>query len=655
MRFLGLEVHDAPAVEVRDFRIPERASPTLVKLATRAGALQAVHDNRGGWWPIVREPYTGAWQRNMEWTTDTVLAHHAVYACITRIAQDIGKLRPKLVERDDDGIWTETENAAHSHVLRRPNRFQNHIQFKESWAISKLSRGNTYCLIERDLRGVPSAFYVLDPSRVKVLVAPDGAVFYELHADNLAGLETDVLAVPASEIIHDRMNCLYHPLVGTSPIFACGTAANMGLQIQTNASAFFANGSNLSGVLTTALPITKEKSQELSDIWNASYGGGQSGRVAVLGGGLSFQSMRMSAVDSQMIEHLKWTAETVCSTFHVPPWKVGIGEQPAYTKPETSNNAYYSDCLQSHIEQWELCMDEAFGFLETKTDARWLGVELDLDGLIRMDADSQIETLGKAVGGSVLTVNEARKRLDQKPVPGGESIWMQQQNYSLNALAARDRNDPFAKPEPAQLPAPEPQKQLTAGEPAAEAERSASFGFLVRDWLETGFRQIAERVDAQRTELVSLRADMETRAALPAPAPEPVPVEVVVEPESDSLEQWDGWFARDALVMVREAQATQGRVVDDAQRQQFAEFSASTRAAIDTLTATVQTLAARETVVHVAAPQVHLAPTVHVAPPDVNVALTMQPEPGKTVTRSSKVIRDSVGSIVGVETTEEAG
>jgi phage portal protein BeeE len=57
------------------------------------------------------------------------------------------------------------------------------------------------------------------------------------------------MAVPASEIIHDRMNCLYHPLVGTSPIFACGTAANMGLQIQENSSAFFGNGSNPSGIL----------------------------------------------------------------------------------------------------------------------------------------------------------------------------------------------------------------------------------------------------------------------------------------------------------------------------------------------------------------------------------------------------------------------
>jgi phage portal protein BeeE len=77
-----------------------------------------------------------------------------------------------------------------------------------------------------------------------------------------------------------------------------------------------------------------------------------------------------------------------------------------------------------------------------------LGVELDLTGLFRMDQGGQVETLTKAVGGSLLTVNDARKRMDEKPVAGGDSIWMQQQNYSLEALAERDKNDPFKKPEP---------------------------------------------------------------------------------------------------------------------------------------------------------------------------------------------------------------
>lgn len=432
-------------------------------LEIRRAGLSPVSDDRGGWRSLVREAYAGAWQRNIEWTTDTVLAHHAVYACITRIAQDIGKLRPKLVERDADGIWTEVENRAHSPALRRPNRFQNHIQFKESWAISKLTHGNTYVLIERDQRDVPAAFYVLDPSRVAVLVAPDGAVFYELKTDNLAAIDTDQITVPASEIIHDRMNCLYHPLVGTSPIFACGAAANMGLQIETNSAAFFGNGSNPSGILATPSPITREQSAELSDLWNARFGRDKAGGVAVLGNGMTFTAMRMTAVDSQMIEHLKWTAENVCTAFHVPSWKVGVGQQPAYTKPEMANHTYYSDCLQSHIEQMELCLDEAFGFLTSKTEDRWLGVELDLDGLLRMDKSSQVTSLVEGIRGGLYTPNDARRKVDEKPVPGGATIWLQKQDIPIE-VAFENATNPPPPPAPPALPAPEPQKTLPPGD-----------------------------------------------------------------------------------------------------------------------------------------------------------------------------------------------
>lgn len=382
----------------------------------------------------------------MEWTTDTVLAHPFVYACIRRIAQDVGKLRPKLVEQDADGIWSEVESAAFSPVLRRPNHYQNHIQFKEWWTTSKLTHGNAYALIERDQRGVPKAFYILDPSRVTVLVSPDGSVFYQLKQDNLAGLGESEVAVPASEIAHDRINPIFHPLVGTSPIFAGGAAAFMGLQIQGNSSAFFSNGSNPSGILSAVTSITPEKSAQLSELWNARFGKDKSGGVAVLGDGMKFEAMRMTATDSQLIEQLGWTAETICTVFGVPPFKVGVGQQPTYQNGEILNGIYYSDCLQAHIESFELCMDRALGLDVEKTEGRWMGVELDLDGLLRMDSAAQADVLVKLAGGPVMTPDEARARMDLSPLDGGDTLYRQQQEYSLAALAERDRDKPFAKP-----------------------------------------------------------------------------------------------------------------------------------------------------------------------------------------------------------------
>jgi HK97 family phage portal protein len=422
------------------------------------------------WWPWIRESSAGAWQRNEEWALDTVLAHHAVYACITLIANDIGKLRQRIVEQQSDGIWQEVETPAFTPVLRRPNRYQNHIQFKQWWITSKLIRGNAYALKQRDNRGVVTALYLLDPSRVNVLIAPDGSVYYQLMQDNLSGLDDKNVTVPASEIIHDRMNCLFHPLVGISPIYASGAAANIGLKIQNNSTKFFTNDSNPGGVLMIPGAIPQTKADELKTKWETGYSGDNAGKIAILSDGMKFQPLRMSAVESQLIEILKWTAEVVCSTFHVPPYKIGVGQAPSYNNIEALQQDYYNTCLQSLIEEYEACMDEGLG-LETKTNGRQMGVELDLDGLLRMDTATQVETLAEAVKGSIMTPNTALRRLNLKPVEGGDTIYMQQQNYSLAALNKRDqREDPFATAGSA-APAPSPITDPDDDEEAVTAER----------------------------------------------------------------------------------------------------------------------------------------------------------------------------------------
>src|SRR5215217_518583 len=182
-----------------------------------SGTYNTISNSRG-WTPFIQEPFSGAWQRNMEVTKEDMLAYPAVFACITLIANDIAKLKLKLVKLDENGIWVETKNAAYDPVLRRPNRYQNRIQFIQSWIYSLLINGNTYVLKVRDNRNVVTALYVLDPLRVFPLVATDGSIWYEIPADELNGVSEPV-RIPASEIIHDRANTFYHDLVGVSPLY----------------------------------------------------------------------------------------------------------------------------------------------------------------------------------------------------------------------------------------------------------------------------------------------------------------------------------------------------------------------------------------------------------------------------------------------------
>jgi len=422
-------------------------------------------DNRGtGWLGVIRESFTGAWQANVEIHQDTVLAFSTVFSCVTLIASDIAKMRVKLVELTGDGIWKETQSAAFTPVLRKPNHFQNRIQFYESWVLSKLTTGNTYALKQRDARGVVVKLYILDPRRVTPLVGDDGSVFYDLKADNISMLQEGVV-VPASEIIHDRMNCLFHPLVGISPIYACGLAAMQGHEIQSNSARFFRNGSKPGGVLTAPGAIGEDTAKRLKEHWDQNFSGENSGKVAVLGDGLTYEGMALSAADSQLIEQLKWSAETVCSVFHMPGYKVGVGTSPTYNNAEILNQVYYSDCLQSLIEALELCLDEG---LELPTP---YGTEFDLDGLLRMDTGALYKANNDAIGGGWMAPNEGRKRAGLAPVPGGDSPFMQQQQFSLEALAKRDQDDPFSKPAAPSAPAAGDTPADTADDETPEPSR----------------------------------------------------------------------------------------------------------------------------------------------------------------------------------------
>jgi HK97 family phage portal protein len=403
-------------------------------------------------YPIIHEPFPGAWQQNRSITTDSAASYHADFACKTLIARDIAKLRVKLTEQDSDEIWSETSNSAYSPVLRRPNDYQTRNQFFECWVLSKLSRGNTYVLKVRDNRNVVTALHVLDPTRVQPLVSTDGSVFYSLSQDYLAGI--DEVTVPAREIIHDRMNCLFHPLIGTPPVFASGLASMLGLNAQRASALLFENASTPGGILTLPGEISQEEEQRFKEQWETRFSRVNLGRVAVMTGGAKYEKMAMTNVEGQMVESLRWSAEVVCSVYHVPPFKVGVNPLPSHiANIQALNVEYFSQALQTHLEEIEELLDQALGI-------GWsvgMGTEFDTDNLLRMDTAIQVTAIKDAVGAGVMSPNEGRAKLELKPVTGGDAPYLQQQNYSLEALAKRDAQaDPFAPATPPAAPPPQP-------------------------------------------------------------------------------------------------------------------------------------------------------------------------------------------------------
>lgn len=358
-----------------------------------------------------------------------------MYCCVTGIASDIGKLPMNLMREATDsrgaktGIWEDVDASPFWQVLRKPNSYQTRIQFLQQWVLSKLLSGNTYVGLERDARGVVQTMYVLDPAKVTPLLASDGSIYYQLSPDPLNTVGEPII-VTSAEIIHDRMEAFWNPLVGVSPLFACMATVGLGNSIQGSSQLFFANAAMPGGMLSAPGRISDETALRMKAAFEARFSGPNIGRLFVAGDGLEFKPFAMTADQSQLVEQLQWSVEDVARAFHYPVYKLDNSKLPPYSgnNIQTIQMQYLSDCLQKHIEDIEELLTLGLSL------PTGMHVVLDTEVLLRMDTQTMYRTISEGIRGQWLAPNEGRLRANLKPVKGGEYPRAQMQYVALPNL-----------------------------------------------------------------------------------------------------------------------------------------------------------------------------------------------------------------------------
>jgi HK97 family phage portal protein len=425
----------------------------------------------------VHEPFAGAWQQNAEQFGQSGI-FSAVYACISIIANDVSKLPPRIRRRNKDGSKDDFDNHPGSRVLYYPNGYQTRVDFWGQFMSSCLFTGNTYVYLLRDARGVVSEMHILDPRRVRVLMADDGSIFYQVGNERLAELIGQQY-IPARDILHHRLLTLNHPLMGLTPLYAAGVSAMTGQTIQQNSYAFFANMSRASGVLTAPGKISPELAGRLKVEWDQNFKGGQMGKTAVLGEGMKWEPLTISAADAQLIEQLRWSVEDVARCFRVPTYMLTDASKISFKNAEQLARNYYGQTLQHHIESIEARIDVAFGLADD------VYCEFDLSTLLRMEFDSRMTAYREGINSGVLTINEARRMEELPPKDGGDEPLVQMQYRPLSmagdpmAGAAMPPVEPPPEPDAEEIDEDAEAAELEAAE-ALRLEENAALAILIR-------------------------------------------------------------------------------------------------------------------------------------------------------------------------------
>lgn len=369
-----------------------------------------------------------------------------------------------------------------SRILRRPNDYQSASDFFLGLTRRLYADGNAYAYAVRNRRVEIVELHLMRSGQA--VIAEDGSIFYSLSGNEIVDRRFDLSdPVPARDVLHVRLHTPRHPLQGESPILSAAldlSMHNVALQQQVQ---FFLNQARSSFILGTDQQMNADQNDALREKLSQRIGGMNEGMPLVLSNGLKPYPLSTSAVDSQLAELLKMSSANIALAHRIPLQVLGLGES-TYQNVEILNQAWLASGLGFCLNHIETAFDSLFGLTGYPDEY----TELDTKALLRSAYRERIEGLARGVISGIFSPDEARASEDLPSVPGGDSPYLQQQNYSLAALAKRDEQaDPFGTAKPPQAPAADtppptdgganagdtqtPQRALAAFRAAYERER----------------------------------------------------------------------------------------------------------------------------------------------------------------------------------------
>ena len=426
-------------------------------------------DTPGNWHSI--GPLDIGWQRNLVVGKHGAESFGPVYTCIAILSQEMSRLPVIHYRRNEDGTRVAITNKAVSRVFRKPNIYQTKSDFLLWMVRSLLLDGNAYAVAKRNDRFEVDELHPIHPKSIWPYVV-EGEIYYRVgdqSVQDLAQLEKDNW-YPQRDVLHIRMHCPKHPLVGETPLTAAYFPVAAGREINSHVTNFFHNMSRPSGVLRhpgeiDEIGITriKKRFMEITQQRNT-------GEPIVLQEGMDWKPLTMSAVDAELVNSYKLTERQVAQVFRIPPYLLGDSDNILRNNTESLSRFFIQSSLGFYVDHFEEVLGAFFNLPHNEY------IYFDVEAaLLRGDLKERMEAYAKGVQNGIIAPNEVRERESLPPKEYGDEPRVQQQLVPLSyGMHIQPPGIPAAPvPEPEPEPEPSEEQELAASIIAQRAIRKA--------------------------------------------------------------------------------------------------------------------------------------------------------------------------------------
>ena len=407
-------------------------------------------------------------------SAETALTYSPVWAAVNLIAGDLSGLPLMLYKRlDPAGKERYTAHPLYELIHDRPNPEMGSELFRETLQAHALIYGNGYAEIERGgpTGNQPVALWPLMPWQVDPIKEGNQPLYYRV-LDPATNRHVNIRAI---DMLHIRG--LGTGVCGYDLIGKARQSLGLGIATERFGATFYANGTNVGGLLTTDKPLSPAARESLTKAVNSRHAGVENAhKFLLLEHGFKYEKFAIPANEAQFLETRQFQVEEVARWFNLPPYLLRRTEGTAsYASTEQQRRDYYTT-LYKWAKKWE---SELQAKLIFPAERHIQLIEHVWESFLAADTQARGAFYRSLFDMGAITPNEIRERENLNPVPGGNQAFVQLNLVPLDKAEeyAQKQIDAKAAPPAPEGSAEEVQEELDA-ERAAHVETKRQFATL---------------------------------------------------------------------------------------------------------------------------------------------------------------------------------
>lgn len=346
-------------------------------------------------------------------TREVAMKITALNQGINLISDSVASLPVYLYKRNADGSRVKVED--HRNTLLNIENSPNSTAYnmKKNWTMDFLLHGNGYLDIFKDHKGEIQSLIHIPHGEIELIDVNPINKRNCSYKYSYWGMTNE-----AFEVLNLVRNPVRNEIKGVGILEEGSMTLEGAYGLDEYSKNVNSNGFNARGVIETEKVMSKPSRDSLKAMLKTFFHGGKNaGKVLLLDDGMKFKALSLSPSEMNLLQQKNFTVEEIARLLKIPGYLLGAsGSSMVYSNVEQSQLMY----LQMTIDPILRLIEDTLNKCILTEDEKKSGFffEFNTQNMLRTTPEAEIKMYSEAVKGSLLTINEARRKLNWSNLEG---------------------------------------------------------------------------------------------------------------------------------------------------------------------------------------------------------------------------------------------